>query len=353
MNKPLRLDRLEIEPVLESVLLQHGFSKERAPLCARLFVETSLDGVYSHGLNRFPQFIDAVSKGTVKPGHEPTLVRSLNNFESWDGNLGAGNLNAWACMDRTVRLARESGMGAVSLRNTNHWMRGGTYGLQAARAGCLGICMTNTKPNMPPWGGRETRVGNNPFVISLPKEPYPVLLDMAMSQFSYGKMEVFEQHGEKLPFAGGFDKEFQLTDEPAAILESELALPMGYWKGSGLAMLIDLIVAVLSGGQTTSDIGQQEEEYGVSQLFIAFDLQQISDDENRERVIQQVTRSVAEAMAMEPGGTVSYPGQQTWARRQENERNGIPVDHATWDAIMALQNQAAGVPNGKDGLKND
>ena len=74
-------------------------------------------------------------------------------------------------------------------------MRGGTYGLQAARAGCIGICMTNTKPNMPPWGGREAIVGNNPFVIAVPNEPYPFLLDMAMAQFSYGKMEVLDQRG--------------------------------------------------------------------------------------------------------------------------------------------------------------
>ena len=257
MDRIIRLEYSEIEPVLEAVLIKHGFSNDRANLCARLFIETSLDGVYSHGLNRFPLFISAVQKGIVKPDNQPTLIRSLNNIESWDGNLGPGNLNAWACMERAIQLARESGMGVVSLRNTNHWMRGGSYGLQAAAAGCIGICMTNTKPNMPPWGGRETTVGNNPLVISAPKEPYPMLLDMAMSQFSYGKMEVLDQSGEKLPFAGGFDTDLNLTDVPGAILESELALPMGYWKGSGLAIFIDLLVATLSAGQTTNEIGER------------------------------------------------------------------------------------------------
>ena len=332
----MRLDYSEIEPVLKTILLKQGFTADRAGLCAQLITETSLDGVYSHGVNRFLLFIEHVQKGIVKPNNDPSLVGSLNNFENWDGNLGPGNLNAWFCMDRTIRLARQNGVAAVSLRNTNHWMRAGTFGLQAARENCIGVCMTNTKPNMPAWGGREAQVGNNPIVVAVPHEPYPILLDMAMSQFSYGKMEVLEQRGEKLPCVGGFDKNFQLTDEPGAILESGLALPMGNWKGSGLAMLIDLLVSILSGGSTTRDIGKNNEEYGLSQLFIAFDLDQLSDTENSARAIQDVTESLLETTAMEAGGQVFYPGQQTWLRREENRKQGIPVDRHNWEKITAL-----------------
>ncbi|MFC1778195.1 Ldh family oxidoreductase, partial [Pseudomonadota bacterium] len=113
MEKTIRLEFSEIEPVLESALLKHGFGNDRASHCARLFTETSLDGVYSHGLNRFPVFLQMVEKGIVRPGNEPSVVHSLNNFETWDGNLGPGNLNAWACMDRAIQLARKSGMGTV------------------------------------------------------------------------------------------------------------------------------------------------------------------------------------------------------------------------------------------------
>jgi 3-dehydro-L-gulonate 2-dehydrogenase len=157
-----------------------------------------------------------------------------------------------------------------------------------------------------------------------------------MSQFSYGKMEVLEQKGQKLPCAGGFDKDLQLTDEPAAILESGLALPMGNWKGSGLAMMIDLLVSILSNGSTTREIGARDEEYAVSQLFMAFDLEQVSDTESRAKAIKDVTDSLLERTPIEPGGQVFYPGQGTWLRRQENLKNGIPVDPDTWEKITAL-----------------
>jgi 3-dehydro-L-gulonate 2-dehydrogenase len=326
----------EIKVTLERILLRYGFSDSRAELCSRLFTETNLDGIYSHGLNRFPLFIEFIKKGIILPAGEPSLILAENNFERWDGNRGPGNLNAWFCMDRAIKLAGENGSGIVSLRNTNHWLRGGTYGLQAARQNCIGICMTNTKPNMPPWGGREARIGNNPFIISVPYEPYPVLLDMAMSQFSYGKMEILSQQGEKLPHNGGFNSRFELTDDPGQILRSELALPMGYWKGSGLAVLMDILVAVLSEGLTTAEIGKLEEETALSQLFIALDLDRFSTQQTAGRIIRTVLDSVTGCQPVQPGQEVFYPGKQTWLRRMENERSGIPVASDTWQRILKL-----------------
>jgi 3-dehydro-L-gulonate 2-dehydrogenase len=332
----IRIGYAEIEAVLVEVLLEHGFSGERAGLCARLFTETTLDGVYSHGLNRFPLFIEWIRDGYVLPGNEPGRVQAVNGFETWDGKLGPGNLNAWFCMGRAIELAGEHGMGVVALHNTTHWLRGGSYGLRAAQAGYIGICMTNTKPNMPPWGGRQPTIGNNPFIIAVPNEPYPVLLDMAMSQFSYGKMEVTQQQGGKLPFAGGFDSEMQLTDDPAPILENELILPAGYWKGSSLAILIDLLVATLSGGKTTPEIGEINMDLGLAQLFMAFDLQRLSADDSRIRAVQSIRDALLGTEAINDGGQVSYPGQITWQRRQENLEKGIPVDRDTWAAIKGL-----------------
>jgi 3-dehydro-L-gulonate 2-dehydrogenase len=334
----MRLQPVQIEPVLVAGLRGRGFEADRAALCARLFVETSLDGVYSHGLNRFPPFLAAIDRGHVVPDNEPVCVRESGAFETWDGRLGPGNLNARAAMGRAIERAADDGMAAVALRNTNHWMRGGSYGLQAARAGCIGLCVTNTKPNMPPWGGREAAVGNNPFVVAVPNEPYPFLLDMAMSQFSYGRMEVAELDGEKLPFAGGFDADLELTDDPRAILDSELALPMGYWKGSGLALMIDLLVSLLSSGLTTPEIGRQEEEYGVSQLFIAFDIERLGGQDNEARIVREISRSLQETATLDDNGRVFHPGQRTWLRRQENEREGIPVDPGLW----AIIEEAAG-----------
>jgi len=139
------------------VLLNCGFRQDRADLCARLFADASRDGVYTHGLNRFPGFIAFVREGIVDLHAEPKRSETLGLVERWDGQSGPGNLNAWSSMDRAIDLAHRNGMGCVALRNTNHWMRAGNYGWQAADAGCIGICWTNTVALVPPWGGSTPR----------------------------------------------------------------------------------------------------------------------------------------------------------------------------------------------------
>ena len=133
-----------------------------------------------------------IHNGTIDVHARPELVGSCGALERWDGKLGIGNLNAYQAMDRAIELARRHGIGCVALANTNHWMRGGTYGWQAADAGLMGICWTNTLANLPPWGASDPRLGNNPFVIAVPRPEGHVVLDMAMSQFSYGRLASYQ-----------------------------------------------------------------------------------------------------------------------------------------------------------------
>jgi len=187
------------------ILLSTGFSDDKAEKCAEIFTMNSVDGVNSHGINRFPRFIKNTIEGYINPEAVPSLVHRLGSLEQWDGNLGPGPLNATFATDRAVELALENGIGMVSLANTNHWMRGGTYGWQAAKKGFVFICWTNTCQNMPAWGATDPRLGNNPFVIAVPFQDEAIVLDFAMSQYSYGKMESLSNEGRELPYPGGFN----------------------------------------------------------------------------------------------------------------------------------------------------
>src|SRR5215469_1901518 len=233
-----RIPFQQVQDTLARVLGGLGLASPRADLCARLFAETTCDGVYSHGLNRFPRFVAMVRNGIIDVNAEPVPVARFGALERWDGRSGPGNLNAWAAMERAMDLSREHGIGCVAMANTNHWMRGGTYGWQAAEAGLIGICWTNTMPNLPPWGGKDPCIGNNPLVIAVPRTKGAVVLDMAMSQFSYGALESYRKRGEMLPVDGGFDTLGRLTRDPGAIEQSWRPLPIGYWKGSGLSVVL-------------------------------------------------------------------------------------------------------------------
>jgi 3-dehydro-L-gulonate 2-dehydrogenase len=287
-------------------------------------------------LNRFPGFIEFVQRGLVNPHAQAEQVASFGAWEQWDGNLGPGPLNALECTERALVLARQHGIGCVGLRNTNHWMRGGYFGWHAAQNGCALIAWTNTKPNAPPWGGIDLRIGNNPLVLAAPHGDEPVVLDMAMTQFSIGRMETAQRAGATLPVAGGYDGDGQLTQDPGAILASGRALPMGYWKGSGLAVLLDLVAVLLSGGLATHEIGQQETEYGVAQVFIAFDVAQASSAALINAAVEQVLADLRTATPSDPAAAILYPGERALRTRQANLKHGIQVEPAIWQRVLAL-----------------
>ena len=332
----IRISYEEMLAQFERVLLSRGLESSRAKLCAKLFASTSLDGVYTHGLNRFPKFIEYIDGGIVDAKAQAKVYESYGPLERWDGHGGVGNLNAYAAMSRAVELAKSGSIGCVAMRNNNHWMRPGAYGLLAADNDCVGICWTNTLPNMPPWGGSVAKIGNNPLVIALPKKEGHVLLDIAMSLFSYGKMETTVLQGRELPFEGGFDEYGNLTKNPKAILTSMQPLPIGYWKGSGLSIMLDLLAAALSGGNTTRDIGEMDTETNCSQFFLAIDLSKFPD---RQQIEDSIQASVADLASTEPkdaGSPVRHPGAGMLRVREENLRDGIPVIESLWEKVLSL-----------------
>lgn len=332
----MRVPYSQLVQTLERVLLKGGFERDRAARCAALFAQSSRDGVYSHGLNRFPLFIAMVRSGVVDLQAEPALVSASGPIERWDGRVGPGNLNAFHCMGRAIRLAQENGMGCVALANTNHWMRGGSYGWQAADAGMIGICWTNTCPNLPPWGAREALVGNNPLVIAVPRKAGHVVLDMAMSQFSYGALATYRMRGELLPVEGGYGVDGKLTRDSAEIEASKRPLPIGYWKGSGLALMLDLVAGVLSGGSTTHQIPPEpEKETRLSQVFIVFDPARLSGSVSAEDVAEEVIRHFQVSM-QEGDARPRYPGERVLETRRENMEKGIPVEPSIWREVQDL-----------------
>src|SRR5215468_5852796 len=195
----LRVSFDDLFAALVRAMLRLGLPGGRAELCARLFAETTCDGIYSHGLNRFPRFEAMVKNGSIDVRATPTLVTSFGSIERWNGNRGVGNLNAYDSMQRATALARKNGIGLVGLANTNHWMRGGAFGWQAANNGFFAMCWSNTLANLPAWGAITPTLGNNPLVLAIPRTGGHIVLDMAMSQFSYGALASYRKRGEPLP----------------------------------------------------------------------------------------------------------------------------------------------------------
>lgn len=332
-----RISFEDLKAEFKRVLIKKGCDEAAADLSAQLMAETSCDGVYSHGVNRFARVVEYIDKGYIDLKAKPTKVDGMGAFERWNGNLGLGNVNAKLAMDRAIELARDNGIGCVAMANTNHWLRGGSYGWQAADAGCVGICWTNTQPNMPAWGARDRRIGNNPFIMAVPRAGGHVVVDIAMAQFSYGQMENKALRGEMLPVPGGYDEQGELSCDPKEIAKTWRVLPIGYWKGSALSIVLDLVATVLSGGRSTSGIGKMSnDEYSLSQMFIALDATRIAGEDYLGAAVNEVLDNLHGSARVDSAKPVLYPGENSLAIRLANLANGIPVDDGVWAKIQSL-----------------
>ncbi len=326
----------QMKAEFQRILLSIGFSNDKAEQCAEIFTVNSIEGIHSHGVNRFPRFVKNTKDGYVKPDAEPSFVHAVGSLEQWNGNLGPGPLNANFAAERAMQLADKNGLGLVALANTNHWMRGGTYGWQAAKRGYVYMGWTNTEANMPAWGAIDRRLGNNPFVIAVPYKEEAIVLDMAMTQFSYGKMEMYQQEGKDLPFPGGFNKHGELTKKPGEVLESWRALPIGYWKGAGFSLLLDILATILSGGLATHEISKRGVEYGISQIFMTISLNKLHNFPAIENSIQQIIDDYLQSVPESENATIRFPGESIVKTRKKNLKDGIPVNKEVWDKIITL-----------------
>jgi 3-dehydro-L-gulonate 2-dehydrogenase len=308
------------------------FTAENVPLprarrLAELYTQASADGVYSHGIHMVPGLLRALRAREIPDiRNDPRLIACFAALERYDGNGGLGALSAEFCIDRAMTLAGAHGVGCVALRNTRHWGRPGNCGWRAAEKGYLAVCWTNTPPNMPAWGGGAVNaIGNNPIVFAAPGEGGEhLVLDMAMSQFSFGRLETLRAENQTLPVAGGVDASGNPTTDPAAILNGGHPWPIGFWKGSGLAILLDAFAAILSDGSNTALLKPGGGDPNVSQVFVAFQPRHLGGRDAAQRTTE-ILRQLAEK-----NPDSRYPGATALAHRRQSEIEGVYVRDDIW-----------------------
>lgn len=333
----IRIPFEEAKSELKRVLLTRGCPDEKAERVAHEMARNSLEGTYTHGINRFARLIRNIDEGIVRVHAMPTKLQGYGAIENYDGNLGLGIVNAHFAMQRTIDLAQLHGIGLVALRNTNHWLRAATYGYQACDAGMAALCFSNTMPNMPTWGAVDARLGNNPITLAFPRSQGHVIVDMAMSQFSYGALEVAQLAGSNMQVDAGFDSQGELTRNPGEIINSKRILPMGYWKGAALSFLLDTFAGCLSLGNMVAGIGRlQGDEHGLSQVFVAINYRRITPADQAEAILDDAVEYLLHSSLDGKTKRIVYPGQRAKESKAVNLELGIPVDERIWEQIKIL-----------------
>ena len=332
--QPERLNAL-----VRSIFRAAGSNEREQRLVADHLVLANLSGHDSHGVGMIPTYIDAIRAGRAFVNQRIAIARDTGTIVSVDGQRGMGQVMAFEAMELGIERARAHGVAIIGLRNSHHIGRVGHYGEQAAAAGLISIHYANVVGRfalVAPFGGRDPRFGTNPYCTAIPTASgEPIVLDFAASRIAVGKVRVAMNKGEPVMPGALIDAEGRPTRDPRVMFHSPLGalLPMGEHKGSGLALIAELLAGAVTGGGTKATVP----DTGVvinNMLAILFDPKRFGDHD----YLAEVDRMVAWVKSSRPAAGVDrvrVAGEPERERRARFDEEGIQIDSTTWYEILA------------------
>jgi LDH2 family malate/lactate/ureidoglycolate dehydrogenase len=317
-----------------------GMSQADAAFHAQALVATNLWGVDSHGVLRVPAYVRRMQAGAVNPRPEITTLRGGLGIEVLDGDDGPGFVVGRDAMLRAVELAEQYNIAAVGAVRSNHFGATAIYTRLAAEQGMIGIALTNVVPNVVAPGGSRPVVGNNPLSIAIPTYgEFPFVLDISLSAVAGGKLLLASKKGEKIPLDWATDKEGRPTDDPDEAFAGFL-LPMGGYKGLGLAYAVDILCGVITGGafmQGMKGMYKYPRDPSLTGHFmVAINVEAImGQDEMKERM-GQFTQAVKASPMWDERREMLLPGEIEHRTALARKQDGIPLPPKLYEELAAL-----------------
>ncbi len=330
--------------LLTAVKVPHA----KADLVARSLVAANLRGVDSHGLQLLPFYIELILMGNIDIQTDGRVASENGGCLVYDGENGIGQWISKICCEHAVRLGRAHGVSIVVARESNHFGAAAYLGQQMSAAGLIGVVMCNASPLVAPWQGKDPRFGTNPICVSVPG-PDTWLLDMATTTAALGKILNAQYHGRtSIPEGWAMDSEGVPTTDTQTALTG-LLMPLGGYKGSGLAMMAEILCAVLSGGAMSTELGGiriQGQPMKTSQTFLAIDVTRFMPLEEFVKRMQSLVGMVKSSRTAKGYGEVLVAGDPEWRNEVERRRNGIPVSDGAWqNLVQAAQKLGVAIPS--------
>lgn len=319
-----------------ALLIGAGVPRSTAELVADSLVASNLRAVDSHGVQLLGFYIDQIRAGNFDVRARGRVASELGGSMTYDSENGIGQLTASLCSDHAIRLARDNGVGIVTARECNHFGAAAYWAHRISRAGLLSMVVCNASPLVPPWQGKETRFGTNPICVSVPG-PNTWLLDMATTTVAMGKIYKASLSGaEEIPAGWAMDSEGVPTTQTSAAMQGGLLMPLGGYKGSGLAFLVEILCAVLSGGAMSTEVGGlrlQGRPMRVSHFFMAIDIERFMPVETFIERMKSLVETVKQTKTAKGYEEVLVAGEPEWRAEELRRRDGIPLDAGVWQHL--------------------
>lgn len=342
MNEYFNVDHIKLRNLCTEIFVNEGVPKEDAYIVADSLVEADLTNVSSHGVTRVKMYIDSIRNGGTAAKADIKIINAFPSGVLLNAGSCLGIVAGYKAVQMAIKKAKENGIGIANIAHSNHCGSLAYYGKKAAKENVILICTTNAPSTMVPWGSREKYFGTNPICITIPTNDDPIILDMATSVVARGKILLAEKEGASIPEGWAIDTEGKPTTNAAAALKGSV-LPFGGPKGSGIAMMVDILSGILSGSafgiHMNDPFANKDKCMETGHCFIAIDVAQIR---NIEGFLNDIDIMVSEIKGLQPVEGVDeifVPGELEFNSRNNKLKEGINIPKAVFEELMVFANQ--------------
>ncbi|TVQ14556.1 MAG: Ldh family oxidoreductase [Bacteroidetes bacterium] len=326
---------LELKKLIITILNKEGVPVDQSEIIADSIIYAHLSGKGTHGVIRIPIYIKKIQKGIMEADTKLSTMQSKGVVEICSANHGFGQVAAYYGMKRAIKKAKDLGVGIVSIRNSNNFGVAAYFCQQAVDEGMIGVLYSNSAPAIAPWGGKKPLFGTNPMAYGFPSPEGlpPIVFDMAVSSAARGKIRLAAKYGEKIPFGWALDREGNPTNDPDLALNGSM-IPIGEYKGAGLAMIVDYFAGLLSGAGFAGNVKPLNIDSGFSDnghFIMAMNPEFFMLADEYEERFNAFLKSIIEA-----GPDVRIPGENVYKTRLEKKQS-IALSAKVYTEFMALK----------------
>lgn len=333
-----RVDARRLVAFLSDVYAAAGLPAADAAACAAQTADAELRGVASHGCVRVGVFVERLRRGTINPAPDVRVVRERAGWALLDGDRGMSAVAGRRAMERAIVSASANGVGAAGVRRVSHTGHVAWFASMALERGMIGIVASSAAANMAPWGGAARLLGNNPIAIAVPSDgDVPVVFDMATSTVARGHVLLAATSGATIPEGWALDAEGRPTTDARRALDGTM-LPLGGYKGAGLALVLELLTDALTGNVGDGDRPDwlaSDREFLLSMLCIAIDPRACLGPEFGSIVAAVVARLKGSRLAA-GFDAIRVPGEASAARARDATAHGVELPPALVRELDAI-----------------
>jgi LDH2 family malate/lactate/ureidoglycolate dehydrogenase len=334
------IDARELEAFYRQAFAVAGAPSEQAEVIANALIEADLRGIFSHGMMLMPDYIRHIQAGGINPSPQVAVLQETPSTALVDGDNGMGHWVGAKAMELAIAKARSQGVGAVVVRNSNHYGPAAYYVMQGIQEDVIAFATTGTNALLAPWGGITPLLGNGPVCFGIPAgEELPVVLDMATSAVAKAKIWLMAREGiESIPAGWAMTKEGAATEDPHEALAG-LLMPVGGVKGYGLSVVMETMSAVLSGANLPASVpawSDMSAVQGLGHFFAAYAIEAFIPAATFKNRMDGFIRSLKGSAKAEGTEEIYLPGEIEFNKRARQLKSGIALSPPVLERLTQL-----------------